>query len=103
MAFSIGIRVCQNQMRIVQRVSGKSALRAMPMRQMQSRRIAAAVTAFMETKPSETATPASTLQLTVSLKLSVSYLIRSLLQHRPNNSYLIFCVFPCAGSLWGAY
>lgn len=82
MAFSVGNTFCQNQIRIGQRVSGNSAFRATAMRQMQPKRAISTTTAYMETETSETATPASTLQLTVSLKLSVSYLIRSLLHQQ---------------------
>ncbi|KAL4529306.1 hypothetical protein Ndes2526B_g04135 [Nannochloris sp. 'desiccata'] len=73
MAFSVGNTFCQNQIRIGQRVSGNSAFRATAMRQMQPKRAISTTTAYMETETSETATPASTLQLTVSLKLSVAY------------------------------
>lgn len=85
MAFSIGLNTssCQNQ-RNAHRMSGNSALRVMHVRQMQPKRSISTITAFRETGTSETATPASTKQLTVSLKLSVSYLIRSLLQHWSN-------------------
>jgi hypothetical protein len=67
--------ICQNGIKNAQSVSKSKALRALPVRQMQPRRVASTVIAFMETKPSETATPASTLQMTVSVKLSVSYLL----------------------------
>lgn len=71
MAFSMK-NICQIQIKNAQRVSGSRRLASLPVRHVKPSRAVSNVTAFMDSKPSATVASASTLPLTVSVKLSVS-------------------------------
>jgi hypothetical protein len=79
MAFSMK-NSCQNRPQIIQKVSSSRAVKAFPVRHVQPKRTVSVVQAFMENKTSEVAASAS---LKISMRLSVSYLIKRML-HRLN-------------------